>query len=126
MEKKTSIIIGIILLLIAVCFVWYACNHPEAFFPWSNRTTFMLYGIYIWLIFKFLLYIPLQQNAGDVNSHSSLVSAVIFLLMAVTFFVMEVTGTKVDIFTIIRGFVVIGGLDIGIENLYHWSKKRKK
>ena len=61
MNKKTSLLIGIFLLIIAVCFISYAVNHPEATFPWNNRVTFMFYGIYIWLIFKFLLAIPVLK-----------------------------------------------------------------
>ena len=37
--------------------------------------------------------------------------------MAVGFFLMEITG---DIYTIIRGFIVVGGCDVAIENV---SKK---
>lgn len=34
MKKKTSIILGSILLLIAVIFVGVAVSHPEFSFPW--------------------------------------------------------------------------------------------
>lgn len=56
MKKKISLLIGIFLLIIAVCFIGYALNHPEAAFPWGNRVTFILYGIYVWLL--------LQVSAG--------------------------------------------------------------
>lgn len=37
MNKKVSLLIGIFLLVIAVCFMGYVFHHPEAAFPWSNR-----------------------------------------------------------------------------------------
>ena len=38
--------------------------------------------------------------------------------MAVGFFLMEITGDSVDIYTIIRGFVIAGACDIAIENVW--------
>ena len=62
MTKRVSLTIGTILLIIAFCFVAVAVNHPEAAFPWSNRVTFMLYGAYIWLLFKFLIAHTISQT----------------------------------------------------------------
>lgn len=126
MNRKTSVIIGISLLVIAICFIGYAVNHPEAAFPWSNRVTFMLYGIYIWLIFRFLLDIPVLQKIRKTPLKGSLLRAVIYFSMAVIFFVMEILGEKVDIYTIIRGIIVIGGIDVGIENLSLWMKQKNE
>lgn len=42
--------------------------------------------------------------------------------MAVVFFLMEVTGDKVDLFTILRGFIVVCAVDFGIENFHYWRK----
>ena len=90
MTKRVSLTIGTILLIIAFCFVAVAVNHPEAAFPWSNRVTFMLYGAYIWLLFKFLIATPfLKQQSG------SLLRTIIYLLMAIVFLVMEITGETV-------------------------------
>ena len=44
--------------------------------------------------------------------------AVVFFIMAVGFFLMEITGDSVDIYTIIRGFVIAGACDITIENVW--------
>ena len=126
MNKKTSLLIGIFLLIIAVCFISYAVNHPEATFPWNNRVTFMFYGIYIWLIFKFLLAIPVLKAIKETPSTGNILRAVVFFFMAIVFFIMELAGKTVDIYTILRGFIVIGGIDIGTENIYLWIKTRNK
>ena len=124
MKKKSSLIIGIILLIVAVCFVGYALKHPEISFPWSNRVSFMLYGIYIWMMFKFLLDIPVLKAIRDKKTKGGTINAIMFFLLAIGFFLMEITGDKVDIYTIIRGFIVIGGIDLGIENLLLWIQKK--
>ena len=46
MSKKNSRIIGLMLAVIAIAFLWYALSHPEACFPWSNTVTYILYGLY--------------------------------------------------------------------------------
>ena len=125
MNRKTFLIIGVSLLIIAICFIGYAVNHPEAAFPWSNRVKFMLYGIYIWLIFKFLLDIPILQKIRKIPLKGSLLIATICFSLAVIFFIIEISGEKANIYTIIRGFVVIGGIDIGIEYLSVWMKQKK-
>ena len=121
MTKRVSLTIGTILLIIAFFFIAVAVNHPEAAFPWSNRVTFMLYGAYIWLLFKFLIAIPFfKQQSG------SLLRTILYLLMAIVFLVMEITGEKVDVYTIVRGFVFLGGVDVSLENLFLWLKERRK
>ena len=50
MTKKYSRIIAAIMLLIAIVFVFIALNNPQAGFPWSNTITYILYGIYIFLM----------------------------------------------------------------------------
>jgi len=125
MKKSTSLIIGAALVAIAVCFVGYAAGHPEASFPWSNRITFMIYGVYVWLLLKFLVDIPFLSSKRKAQSRSNLLSALGYFCMAVAFFLMEVTGDKVDLFTILRGFVVICALDFGIEQLLPWSKNKR-
>lgn len=125
MKKNTSLTIGAVLCAAAVCFIGYAVNHPEAAFPWSNRTTFMLYGAYIWLLFRFLVDMPfLKKSRKDVSS-ASLGRALTYFLTTVIFFAMEITGSKVDIYTILRGMIVLAGLDLGIENLLVWVKHRR-
>lgn len=68
-KKKTSIILGTILLLIAVILVGVAVSHPEFSFPWSLRITYMLYGLYVWLLFRFLLVIPVFQHMKGATSN---------------------------------------------------------
>ena len=46
-NKKVLLTISIIMLLFAIGFIWYALNHPEGTFPWSNSIT---YGIYLFYI----------------------------------------------------------------------------
>ncbi len=44
MTKRASRKLGLLLLVLAVCFVVYALGHPTGSFPWSNSVT---YGIYL-------------------------------------------------------------------------------
>ena len=122
MKRKTSLAIGAVLAAIAVCFASYAAGHPEASFPWSNRITFMLYGAYVWLLMKFLVDIPFLSAKRKVQGRGNLLSAIGYFCMAIVFFLMEVTGDKVDLFTILRGFIVVCAVDFGIENFIHWRK----
>lgn len=116
MKSRTSVIIGMVMLIIAGGFVAFAMQHPELSFPWSQRLTFMLYGAYIWFVFRFLIDIPvLRRNRKKIGK--STVRAVIFFVMAVVFLVMEMTGDTVNIYTIIRGFIVVGACDVAIENI---------
>jgi len=120
MKRKTSLAIGTVLAAIAVCFVVYAAGHPEASFPWSNRITFMLYGTYVWLLMKFLVDIPFLSGKRKEQGRSNLLSSIGYFCMAVVFFLMEVTGDTVNLFSIIRGFIIVCAVDFGIENcLYH-------
>ena len=116
MKSKTSVMIGAVMLLIAGIFVAFALQHPELSFPWSQRVTFMLYGTYIWLVFRFLMDIPVFRKNRE-KTDKSVLRAVIFFIMAITFLAMEITGDTVNIYTIIRGFIVVGACDVAIENL---------
>ena len=46
MTKKTSRIIGVAMLVLAIAFIIFAFSHPEMSFPWSNTITYLLYGVY--------------------------------------------------------------------------------
>ena len=116
MKIKTSIIIGVTMLIIAMGFVVFAMSHPELSFPWSQRITFMLYGAYIWFVFRFLIDIPVFRRNRE-KTDKSIVRAVVFFLMAAVFLAMEITGDTVNIYTIIRGFIVVGACDVAIENI---------
>lgn len=125
MKKSASLMIGAILAAIAVCFVGYAVCHPEASFPWSNRITFMIYGVYVWLLLKFLVDIPFLSRKRKAQSRGKFISALGYFCMAVVFFLMEVTGNKVDVFTILRGFIVVCAADFGFEGLLCWHKNKR-
>ena len=125
MKKKTSITIGIILLIIAVIFIRVAVSHPEISFPWSLRVTYMFYGLYMWLLFRFLSVIPVFQNMKGSASNGSIARVIIYMLMAIVFFVMEITRDKVDIYTFLRGFVVSGSIDVCCENIFLLVKKKR-
>lgn len=45
--KKKFLIPACVLAAVAVGFVIYALSHPELSFPWSIRTTHILYGLYV-------------------------------------------------------------------------------
>ena len=124
MKRRTSLAIGAVLTAIAVCFMGYAAGHPEASFPWSNRITFMIYGAYIWLLLKFLIDIPFLKRKRNEQGRGNLISALGYICMAVVFFQMEVTGDKVDVFTILRGFIVVCAVDLGVENFLCWHKSK--
>ena len=56
---KIYLTFGCLLSIIAIVFVLYAVNNPQASFPWNNSVTFAIYGAYgiiislIWgLVFK--------------------------------------------------------------------------
>ena len=57
MKKDTSMIIGLIMLIIAIAFIVFALNHPEMSFPWNNTITWLLYGLYV-LVTVMLLIAP--------------------------------------------------------------------
>ena len=120
MKRSTSLMIGGILAAIAVCFVGYAAGHPEASFPWSNRITFMIYGAYIWLLLKFLVDVPFLSKKRKAQSRGNWISALGYFCMALVFFLIEVTGDKVDVFTILRGFIVVCAGDFGVEIILYW------
>lgn len=126
MKKTTSLIIGAVLAAVAVCFVAYATVHPESSFPWSNRITFMIYGAYVWLLLKYLIDIPFLAKKRKEQGRSNLISALGYFCMAVVFFLMEVTGDTVNLFTIIRGFIVVCAVDLGVENLMHLYQSKEE
>lgn len=64
MKSKTSVVVGIVLLILAGTFIAFAMSHPELSFPWSQRVTYMAYGAYIWFVFKFLVGIPVFRKVN--------------------------------------------------------------
>lgn len=61
MKKSISRIIGVIMLIVAIAFIIFALNHPEKSFPWSNRITRLLYGVYF-LVTIVLLIAPKMKK----------------------------------------------------------------
>lgn len=54
--KKIFFSIGFVMLISAIMFIIFACNHPEGFFRMSIRNTSILYIFYlIIMIIMFLL-----------------------------------------------------------------------
>lgn len=60
MAKKTSRIIGMIMLIVAIAFVVFALKHPEASFPWSNAVTYAIYAVYL-IVVAILLVAPFKK-----------------------------------------------------------------
>ena len=122
MKKKTSFIIGIILLAAAVCFLKYAANHPEMCFPWDNVTTYTMYGAYIWLIFVFLMDVPFWRGKRLAEPENVLLKIVIYSLLAFTQFLNR--PAEAGFIALCRGFVILGAADIAAENLVSLIKRR--
>ena len=59
--KKTCRIIAGVMLLVAIGFAFFALNHPESAFPWSNTVTYFIYGIYA-LVMVVLLIASFKDN----------------------------------------------------------------
>ena len=47
--------IAILMLVIGIIFIFYALNHPESSFPWSNNITYIIYIVYLLLIVYFAI-----------------------------------------------------------------------
>ena len=61
MTKKTSRIVGIIMLAVAIAFFLFALWHPEAGFPWSNTVTYIIYAAYL-IVVAILLVAPFKRK----------------------------------------------------------------
>lgn len=107
----------------------YAFHHPEMSLPLTLRTTFRIYGIYLWLIFQFLLEIPVFSRIFQgLSFRKNLIMVILFLFIAAVFYNMEIKErlTEPEIYNFIRALIITGGIGIGLENLYHCLKKYKK
>ena len=63
MTKKSSRIVAVIMLIIAIIFFVVALNNPQASFPWSNIITYILYGIYV-IIMIILFIAPFKRKSA--------------------------------------------------------------
>ena len=61
MAKKLSRIIAALMLILAIAFIAYALNHPEAGFPWNNAITYVLYIVYL-AVMIVLFIAPFRKN----------------------------------------------------------------
>ena len=61
MTKKSSRIVAVIMLIIAIIFFVVALNNPQASFPWNNIITYILYGIYV-IIMIILFIAPFKRK----------------------------------------------------------------
>lgn len=52
-KNKIFLFIGIAMFIIAIGFIIYAFNNPQASFPWSNSITYGIYLIYIVVTISF-------------------------------------------------------------------------
>lgn len=43
---KTYILSGLVLMLIAIAFILYVVNNPQASLPWGNSATYVICGVY--------------------------------------------------------------------------------
>lgn len=53
--KKKSRIVGIVMLLIAIIFLIFAFNNPQASFSWNIIVTYIIYSIYLIFMILFLI-----------------------------------------------------------------------
>ncbi|MGM9979019.1 MAG: hypothetical protein ACI33J_09495 [Clostridium sp.] len=61
MNKKISRIIGMIMLVVAIIFLVFALNNPQASWSWNNTITYTLYIIYL-VVMIFLLIAPFKKK----------------------------------------------------------------
>lgn len=54
LKNKKYLKIGLAMILIGIIFIFYALNHPEASFPWSNNITYLIYMVYLVLVIYFV------------------------------------------------------------------------
>lgn len=59
--KKKLRIIGSVMLIVALTFVWFAMNHPELSWPWGKTVSLTLYGIYL-VVMVILLIAPCKEK----------------------------------------------------------------
>lgn len=53
-KNKKYFKIGLAMIMIGIIFIFYALNHPEASFPWSNNITYIIYMAYLILTIYFI------------------------------------------------------------------------
>jgi len=46
MKRSVYLLIGVAMLIVAIGFIFFALNNPQASFPWSNSISYGIYVIY--------------------------------------------------------------------------------
>ena len=60
--KRIFLSISIIMFIVAIGFVIYALNNPQASFPWNNTITYTMYAVYfIVMLVAFILSAVLRK-----------------------------------------------------------------
>ena len=64
-NKRIFLATGIIMLIVAIGFVIYALNNPQASFPWNNTITYAIYAAYaIIMVVAFILSAVLRKRTN--------------------------------------------------------------
>lgn len=59
--KQKLRIIGSMMFIAGLAFVWFALHHPELSWPWGKTVSLTLYGIYL-LVMVILLIAPCKEK----------------------------------------------------------------
>lgn len=107
-------------------FAAYALHHPEGAFPWGNRVTFILYGVYLALLFKSLVEIPL---AGSIRrkreeARSAAVKIALFSISALVFLGMALIDGPVGGRTVVQAFIVFESCDLLRESISQYRENK--
>lgn len=54
-NNRLFLVIGIVMIAVAICFVVYALNNPQAGFPWGNSITYGIYLVYAVVTISFVV-----------------------------------------------------------------------
>lgn len=144
MKKRLSQLLGVILLMIGIFYVKFIYDNPSLSQPFGARLTYLFYGSYIWFTIKFLLDdnvfrmltfryygyyislvekfltdIPVFQQGGKVREGHFLNVAIIIVASILAF--MELLGASVGLYTILRGFVIAGAIDLCLDYVFSES-----
>ena len=65
MKSKVFLFVGIIMLIIAAGFIFYALNNPQGSFPWSNAITYTIYLFYLVIMVGFFILPMVVRKQGE-------------------------------------------------------------
>lgn len=56
-KSKSFLVVGMLMMVFAIAFVFFALNHPEMSFLWSNKIIYSVYTAYFFIaVVMFILY----------------------------------------------------------------------